>query len=223
MTFDVIMADPPWPYDSPRALVGNGGRGSDGGKAAAIIQADVGQHYDVMTVKQIKALSVAGLASKNALLFLWITNPFLAAGIGTEVARAWSFKPFTVVTWAKIKRDVPLIEPSMKTGHWFRSASEQSSSARAARSRAPRTGLRCRRGCRRARSRGRLARRTPSSRTCSMRARRQPYPVGTTWSCSRVALARGGPCGATRSSQTYGCVRTGERLTRCPCAPRTGK
>jgi hypothetical protein len=25
--FDVIMADPPWPYDSPRALVGNGGRG----------------------------------------------------------------------------------------------------------------------------------------------------------------------------------------------------
>ena len=124
MTFDVIMADPPWPYDSPRALVGNGGRGSDGGKAAAIIQADVGQHYDVMTVKQIKALSVAGLASKNALLFLWITNPFLAAGIGTEVARAWSFKPFTVVTWAKIKRDVPLIEPSMKTGHWFRSASE---------------------------------------------------------------------------------------------------
>jgi hypothetical protein len=42
--FDVIMADPPWPYDSPRALVGNGGRGSDGGKAAAIIQADVGQH-----------------------------------------------------------------------------------------------------------------------------------------------------------------------------------
>ena len=60
VTFDVIMADPPWPYDSPRALVGNGGRGSDSGRAAAIIQADVGQHHDVMTVEQIRALSVAG-------------------------------------------------------------------------------------------------------------------------------------------------------------------
>jgi N6-adenosine-specific RNA methylase IME4 len=122
--FDVIMADPPWPYDSPRALVGNGGRGSDDGKAAAIIQADVGQHYDVMTVEQIKALPVTSFAAKSALLFLWITNPFLAAGTGAEVVRAWGFKPITVVTWAKIKRNVPLVEPSMKTGHWFRSASE---------------------------------------------------------------------------------------------------
>jgi N6-adenosine-specific RNA methylase IME4 len=122
--FDIIMADPPWPYDSPRALVGNGGRGSDGGKAAAIIQADVEQHYDVMTVEQIKALPVARFASKDCLLFLWITNPFLAAGIGADVSRAWGFKPITVVTWAKIKRDVPLVAPSMKTGHWFRSASE---------------------------------------------------------------------------------------------------
>jgi N6-adenosine-specific RNA methylase IME4 len=122
--FDVIVADPPWPYDSPRALVGNGGRGSDGGKAAAIIQADVSEHYDTMTIEQIKAMPVAGLASKDSLLFLWITNPHLAPGTGADVARAWGFKPFTVVTWAKIKRDVPLIAPSMKTGHWFRSASE---------------------------------------------------------------------------------------------------
>lgn len=118
------MADPPWPYDSPRALVGNGGRGSDGGKAAAIIQADVGQHYDVMTVEQIKALPVANHAAKDALLFLWITNPFLAEGIGADVVRAWGFKPKTVITWAKIKKNIPLVEPSMKTGHWFRSASE---------------------------------------------------------------------------------------------------
>ena len=122
--FDVIMADPPWPYDSPRALVGNGGRGSDGGKAAAIIQADVGQHYDTMTVEQIKALPVAKLAARNSLLFMWVTNPFLADGTGPDVVRAWGFKPVTVVTWAKIKKGVPCIEPSMKTGHWFRSASE---------------------------------------------------------------------------------------------------
>ena len=102
--FDVIMADPPWPYDSPRAIVGNGGRGSDGGKAAAIIQADVSQHYDVMTVEQIKALPVSKVALKNSMLFLWTTNPFLAEGTATEVVRAWGFRPKTVLTWARSRR-----------------------------------------------------------------------------------------------------------------------
>lgn len=120
--FDVIMADPPWPYDSPRALVGNGGRGSDGGKAADIIQVDVSQHYNVMTVEQIKSLPVARVAAKNSLLFLWTTNPFLADGTAVEVARAWGFIPKTVLTWAKVQADGKT--PSMKTGHWFRSASE---------------------------------------------------------------------------------------------------
>ncbi len=121
--FDVIVADPPpWPYDSPRALVGNGGRGSDGGKAAAIIQADVSQHYDTMTIEQIKALRVAEVSEKNALLFLWTTNPFLADGTAVDVARAWGYTPKTVLTWAKVQSDGAT--PSMKTGHWFRSASE---------------------------------------------------------------------------------------------------
>ena len=40
--FDVIMADPPWPYDSPRALVGNGGRGSDGGVVDVVHRLVVG-------------------------------------------------------------------------------------------------------------------------------------------------------------------------------------
>ena len=122
LRFDVIVADPPWPYDSPRAIVGNGGRRSDGGRAADIIQADVEQHYDVMTVEQIKALPVARCAAKDSLLFLWSTNPFLADGTATDVVRAWGFTPKTVLTWAKVKADDET--PSMKTGWWFRSASE---------------------------------------------------------------------------------------------------
>lgn len=120
--FDVIMADPPWPYKSPRALVGNAGRGSDGGRAARMIQVDVSQHYDVMTVEQIKALPVAQVAKKDSLLFLWTTNPFLADGIAVEVVRAWGFTPKSILTWAKVQADGRT--PSMKTGHWFRSASE---------------------------------------------------------------------------------------------------
>jgi N6-adenosine-specific RNA methylase IME4 len=120
MKFAAIIADPPWPYDSPRAIVGNGGRGSDGGRAAEIIQADVGQHYETMTLDNIKALDVP--AAADALLFMWVTNPFLADGSGADVVRAWGFTPKTVLTWAKVQADGKT--PSMKTGHWFRSASE---------------------------------------------------------------------------------------------------
>lgn len=118
--FDIIMADPPWQYRSPRAIVGNGGRGGKG--AASIVQADVEAHYSTMTLAEIKALPVAASSAKDAMLFLWTTNPFLADGSATDVVRAWGFKPVTVVTWAKVQADERT--PSMKIGHWFRSASE---------------------------------------------------------------------------------------------------
>jgi N6-adenosine-specific RNA methylase IME4 len=114
------MADPPWQYASPRAIVGNGGRG--GGGAATIVQADVEEHYSTMTLDEIKAIPVAASAAKDALLFLWTTNPFLADGSAVEVVRAWGFTPKSVVTWAKVQADGRT--PSMKTGWWFRSASE---------------------------------------------------------------------------------------------------
>ncbi len=118
--FSIIMADPPWQYDSLRAVVGNGGRGSEG--AAAIIQADTNDHYSTMSIDEIKALPVAASADRDALLFLWTTNPFLADGSAVEVVKAWGFTPKSVVTWAKVQADGRT--PSMKIGHWFRSASE---------------------------------------------------------------------------------------------------
>lgn len=118
--FAAVVADPPWSYDSPRAIVGNGGRGSEG--AAEIIQADVGQHYPTMTLDEIKALPLKQIAADNSVLFMWTTNPFLADGSAVEVVRAWGFTPKTVLTWAKVQADGRT--PSMKTGHWFRSASE---------------------------------------------------------------------------------------------------
>lgn len=120
--FAAVMADPPWSYDSPRAIVGNGGRGSDGGKAALIIQADVTQHYPTMGIDEIKALPVAAHVLDDSLLFLWTTNAYLADGQAADVVRAWGFKPKTVITWAKTKAGTS--EPSMKMGHWFRGASE---------------------------------------------------------------------------------------------------
>ena len=117
MEYSAIISDPPWRYGSPRALVGNGGRGSHG--ASKIIQADVNQHYPTMTLDELKSLCIP--ASKNAILFMWVTNPFLCDGSGADVVKAWGFTPKTVLTWVKRKKDG---SPSMKTGHWFRSASE---------------------------------------------------------------------------------------------------
>ncbi len=116
--YQAIIADPPWQYGSPRALVGNGGRGSDG--AASIIQADVEQHYSTMSLDEIKDLRIP--ADKNSLLFMWVTNPFLCDGSGSDVVKAWGFEPKGIITWAKVQADK--ITPSMKTGWWFRSASE---------------------------------------------------------------------------------------------------
>lgn len=123
MTYRVIMADPPWRYSKPRALVGNGGRGADEGRAAQITQADVNAHYDTLSVEQISSMRVSSLTDpRGCVLFLWVTNPFLADGSGPAVLKAWGFKPVTVLTWGKTQSDDKT--PSMKTGHWFRSASE---------------------------------------------------------------------------------------------------
>lgn len=121
--FHAVMADPPWPYDSPRALVGNGGRGSMKGKASLMTQVDVTQHYKTMSLEKIMALPVASKMADDALLFLWVTNAYLADGRGSDVVRAWGFKPKTVITWAKTKAGSGN-EPSMKVGHWFRGATE---------------------------------------------------------------------------------------------------
>ena len=118
--FRTILADPAWPYRSPRAIVGNGGRGNLDGRAKQIIQVDASAHYPLMTLEEIKNLPVKEFAADAAHLYLWTTNAFMVEA--HEVALAWGFEPKTIITWVKIKHDRP--EVSMKTGHWYRSATE---------------------------------------------------------------------------------------------------
>ncbi len=119
MTYSTIIADPPWAYDSSRALVGSGGRGHYPG-LEHVSQVNVEGKYPTLNLSELKALPVP--AAKDAVLFLWTTNPFLCDGSAAEVVKAWGFAPKTVISWLKVKRGEA--EPSMKTGHWFRSASE---------------------------------------------------------------------------------------------------
>ena len=119
--YKAILADPPWPYKSPRAIVGNAGRGSQDGRAKDIIQTDVLSHYSVMSLDQIKGLPIEKLAADYAHHYLWTTNSFMVQA--HEVCRAWGFIPKTILTWVKTHK-ADATRASMKTGYWYRSASE---------------------------------------------------------------------------------------------------
>ena len=113
--YKAIIIDPPWRYDSPAALVGTmkiNGEPS--------INVNVEKQYSTLSVAQIKELRIP--AASECILFLWVTNPFLCDGSGPSIVKHWGFTPKTVLTWAKVQRDDE--SPSMRVGHWFRSASE---------------------------------------------------------------------------------------------------
>lgn len=74
-----------------------------------------------MSVQQIAALPVNRLTEKDAHLYLWFTNAFAVEA--HEVCRAWGFEPKTIITWAKVQHEDPS-KPSMKTGYYFRGATE---------------------------------------------------------------------------------------------------
>jgi N6-adenosine-specific RNA methylase IME4 len=74
--FQVIVADPPWRYDSGNSLP-----------------------YPTMDIEEIKALPVAEIADGNAILWLWTTNAHLR--VAFDVVEAWGFKYRTMLTWVK--------------------------------------------------------------------------------------------------------------------------
>lgn len=118
--FKTVLADPPWPYNSDKAIVGNAGRGTNklanGGIATQVAALE---HYNLMSIEDIKELHVKDVVDSNAHLYLWFTNAFAVEA--HDVARAWGFQPKTIITWVKMKADGT---PSMKTGYYYRGATE---------------------------------------------------------------------------------------------------
>lgn len=73
--YRVIYSDPPWQYGDART-----GTQESGGVVA---------QYETMSLKDICALPVKELATKDAVLFLWATSPLIPEAI--EVVKAWGF------------------------------------------------------------------------------------------------------------------------------------
>jgi len=74
--FHVIVADPPWRYESGGDLP-----------------------YPTMDAQEIKALPVSEVAAADAVLWLWTTNAHLR--LAFEVVEAWGFEYKTMLTWVK--------------------------------------------------------------------------------------------------------------------------
>jgi N6-adenosine-specific RNA methylase IME4 len=118
--YRTIVADPPWPYDSAdggRLHSSQSHRPNSGGR----LSKGVGHllRYPSMSMDAIKALAIP--AERDAHLYLWTTNAFMVEA--HDVCRAWGFTPKTILTWGKVKHD-DHAKASMKTGYWFRGATE---------------------------------------------------------------------------------------------------
>lgn len=103
--YQVIMADPPWDF----ATYSEKG---DGRSAS--------QHYEVMSLEDIKRLPVLDLAAPDCVLFLWATAPMLRQGLG--VLDAWGFEYKTYLPWVKLTKDGS--RPTIGTGYIFRNCQE---------------------------------------------------------------------------------------------------
>jgi N6-adenosine-specific RNA methylase IME4 len=84
LSFDLIVADPPWLFEL-RSEKGEG-------KAPQA-------QYACMTPAQIMALPVGQLARGDCWLFLWTSAPLL--DVGMETLKAWGFTYKTCLAWRK--------------------------------------------------------------------------------------------------------------------------
>lgn len=104
--FRVIYADPPWHF-KVRSTKGEGRSARN--------------HYNVMSLDEIKALPVAEIADKDCVLLMWVTYPMLEHGF--DLLKAWGFKYKTVAfTWMKSNRTNPRMFSG--TGYWKRANAE---------------------------------------------------------------------------------------------------
>jgi N6-adenosine-specific RNA methylase IME4 len=100
--YNVIYADPPWDY---------GYQNPEGVNIASA-------HYHTMPIDDICSfLGDSGInVANDAVLFLWVTNPFLEKAL--QVVKAWGFTYKTNMVWVKTERKRP------GAGHYIRGQHE---------------------------------------------------------------------------------------------------
>lgn len=83
--YRVIAADVPWRFKARTA------KGLDGRP----------QHYERMSIKDIRSMPVADLSASDCHLFFWTSGPYLEKAFG--IIRSWGFEYSSIAfTWAKL-------------------------------------------------------------------------------------------------------------------------
>ena len=89
--YNIIYADPPWHYGSKSAV--NNTKGSD--------IKPLSEHYNTMTLTELKKLPIKNITNDDAVCFMWVTDSHLDEAL--EVFKAWNFKYKTIAfNWIKI-------------------------------------------------------------------------------------------------------------------------
>lgn len=98
--YDVIYADPPWDQKAGRKLSNYKiVKGKQIWNSKATKTEDL--PYQTMSVDDIANMNVKGVASKNAFLFMWVTNKYLLQC--EKIINAWGFRYVACITWRKKK------------------------------------------------------------------------------------------------------------------------
>jgi N6-adenosine-specific RNA methylase IME4 len=96
--YAIILADPAWDHE----IWGDAGK-----------EKSPEAHYEVMSIEEIRALDVAGLANDVSALFLWTSRQHLPDAL--DLMRHWGFKYVSNVVWLK---------PGIGLGRWTRDRHE---------------------------------------------------------------------------------------------------
>jgi N6-adenosine-specific RNA methylase IME4 len=104
--FKTILADPPWRFQNRTGKMAPEHRRLS--------------RYETMTLEDICALPVEGIAAETAHLYLWTPNALLPEAL--EVMRAWGFNYKSNLIWHKIRKDGG--SDGRGVGFYFRNVTE---------------------------------------------------------------------------------------------------
>jgi len=82
--YQIIYADPPWPI---KKII------------RAVRPNQIKMDYPVMSLEEIKLLSVQSISADNCFLFLWTIQKYLPVSFG--IMEYWGFKYQRTITWDK--------------------------------------------------------------------------------------------------------------------------
>ena len=88
--YNIIYADPPWHYGSKSAV--NNSTGKD--------IKSLNEHYNTMTLSELKSLPVKKILENDTACFMWVTDSHIDEAL--EIFKEWGFKYKTVAfNWIK--------------------------------------------------------------------------------------------------------------------------